>query len=274
MQKDKTIEMKEMEKLVGELNVYSHEYYVMDAPTVSDAVFDKKYDELVQLEKDTGVILPGSPTQRVGDGILLGFKKVVHKRPLLSLNKAQTDAQLEDFWKTLTREWQAYSGTKTTPQVVVMEKLDGLTLNETFEDGELAVAATRGTGDIGEDITEQAKTISNVPQRISYQSTLAIHGEALMTKKAFTEYNKNAKEPLKNLRNGAAGALRNLDLSETRKRKLSAMFYDITDTLEPFVDFLAEDRNKLNLERIQLNLKLLEVEKELLVFELLAATRD
>lgn len=230
MKKVETVEMKRMEDLVRELNRYSHEYYVLDEPSVSDAVFDQKFDELGVLEKETGVILDGSPTQRVGDSILPGFKKVTHKRPLLSLNKAQTDNELEDFWNTLTKEWKEYSGLDMNPQVIVMEKLDGLTLNETFEDGQLTIAATRGTGEIGEDITEQAKTIRNVPQRLSSNQTLAIHGEAVMTKKAFEEYNKTAKEPLKNLRNGAAGALRNLNLAETRKRKLSAMFYDITDS--------------------------------------------
>lgn len=245
MQRLDITEMKRMEDLVGELNKYSHEYYVLDKPTISDAIFDNKYDELVHLERESGVILPGSPTQRVGDVILPGFKKVEHRRPLLSLNKAQTNEELEAFWNTLTKEWKDYTSTETRPQVIVMEKLDGLTLNETFDNGYLLVAATRGTGQVGEDVTEQARTIRNVPQSISNNSTFAIHGEVLMTRKAFNEYNQNAKEPLKNLRNGAAGALRNLDLSETRKRKLSALFYDITESEIEF-ETLEDKLNYMN----------------------------
>lgn len=94
--------------------------------------------------------------------------------------------------------------------------------------GELAASATRGTGAIGEDVTEQSKTVRNLPQRLYKQERIAIHGEAMMTKKAFAEYNATADEPLKNLRNGAAGALRTLNLAETRKRKLSVLFYDVT----------------------------------------------
>lgn len=226
----------QMEKLVQELNNYAHEYYVMDNPLVSDAIYDQKYDALVRLEKETDTILPGSPTQRVGDGILPGFAKVTHTKPLLSLNKAQTIGELEAFFNTVVKEWEKYPEKLPNEGLsfVVMEKLDGLTLNETFEDGQLVLAATRGTGTVGENVTEQARTIANVPQTIAYTPTFAIHGEALMTKKAFDAYNKQAAEPLKNLRNGAAGALRNLDLAETRKRRLSAMFYDITDSRHDF----------------------------------------
>lgn len=228
----------QMNALVRELNRYSHEYYVLDNPTVSDAIYDQKYDLLAALEKETGIILKGSPTQRVGDRILPGFKKVQHKSPLWSLDKAQSLEELESFWKSVEKSWESFRETNPAakrPTFVVMEKLDGLTLNTTYDtSGELSLSATRGTGEIGEDVTEQSRTVVNLPQALDYSNRLAIHGEAIMTKKAFAEYNTTAKEPLKNLRNGAAGAIRNLNIAESRKRKLSAMFYDITDTVENF----------------------------------------
>ena len=241
--------MDEMNRLVRHLNRFALEYYVMDAPTISDAVYDQKYDALLALEQETGVILPGSPTQRVGDRILEGFKKVTHKKPLLSLNKAQSYGELDSFLSTVAKAWTAYKNQNPSaekPKFVVMEKLDGLTLNVTYDEkGELAVSATRGTGAIGEDVTEQSKTVRNLPQRLYKQERIAIHGEAMMTKKAFAEYNATAEEPLKNLRNGAAGALRTLNLAETRKRKLSVLFYDVTDGEQVFTS-LSDKLNYMN----------------------------
>ena len=122
--------MDEMNRLVRHLNRFALEYYVMDAPTISDAVYDQKYDALLALEQETGVILPGSPTQRVGDRILEGFKKVTHKKPLLSLNKAQSYGELDSFLSTVAKAWTAYKNQNPSaekPKFVVMEKLDGLT---------------------------------------------------------------------------------------------------------------------------------------------------
>lgn len=238
MSNEKEMQQKEMQQLVASLNQYAHAYYVLDEPLISDAIYDQQYDALAALEAETGVVLPGSPTQRVGDAVLPGFEKVTHKKALLSLNKAQTNDQLEAFIKTVTKEWHnSTSGTTTgypMPTFVVMEKLDGLTLNVTYEAGELALAATRGTGEIGENVTAQARTINNLPLSLTTDVRVAFHGEALMTQKAFDVYNKTALEPLKNLRNGAAGALRNLNVAETRRRNLSALFYDITETTETF----------------------------------------
>ncbi|MBU5592065.1 NAD-dependent DNA ligase LigA [Clostridium sp. MSJ-4] len=223
---------KKIKELVKELNKYAYEYYVLSNPSSSDKEYDEKYDELLELEKETGIVLPYSPTQRVGDIILPEFNKYVHKAPLWSLDKAQNIETLKEWHKRNLKVVEDYNKNAENPlpplTYVVTKKFDGLTLNCTYDkEGILIKAATRGTGTIGEDVTAQAKTIKSLPLRIPYDYTLEIHGEAIMTKKAFHEYNKNSPVPLKNLRNGAAGALRNLNLKETAKRNLTAFFYDV-----------------------------------------------
>ena len=219
-------------ELVEEINRYAVEYYKMDDPSISDKEYDEKYYELLNLEKETGIVLPYSPSQRVGDGILGQFHKYTHRGKLLSLDKAQTFKELEDWItraKKLINEYNS-ENVEQLPKLnfVLTKKFDGLSVNCTFdENGVMVTAATRGTGLIGEDITAQAKTIKTLPLKVDYNSLFEIHGEAVMTKKAFEKYNKNSEVPLKNLRNGAAGALRNLNIKETAKRNLSAFFYDI-----------------------------------------------
>ncbi|SCN22436.1 DNA ligase [Clostridium sp. N3C] len=224
--------LKRMEELAQELNKYSYEYYVLSNPTVSDKEYDLKYDELRKLEKETGVVLPYSPTLRVGDVVLPEFQKYTHKAPLWSLDKAQTVEELRDWHNRNLRFINEYNMSHEDklpkPKYIITKKFDGLTINCTYdEEGILVKAATRGTGEVGEDITAQAKTIKSLPLKIDYNHTIEIHGEAIMTKEAFEAYNKKAEVPLKNLRNGAAGALRNLNVKETARRNLSAFFYDV-----------------------------------------------
>ncbi|WP_027626741.1 NAD-dependent DNA ligase LigA [Clostridium lundense] len=219
-------------ELIESLNKCAYEYYVLDNPSISDREYDKLYDELVKLENETSYILPYSPTQRVGDKVLSEFQKYVHKGRLWSLDKAQSIQTLREWHNRNEKAISQYNETHTDklPNVsyIVTKKFDGLTINCTYdESGILTKAATRGTGIIGEDITEQAKTIKTIPLKINNNHLIEIHGEAIMTKKAFEEYNKVADVPLKNLRNGAAGALRNLNIKETAKRNLSAFFYDV-----------------------------------------------
>lgn len=219
-------------ELVEELSRYAYEYYSLDNPTVSDKEYDKKYDELRALEKESGRVLPYSPTLRVGDIVLDQFKKYKHKSPLWSLDKAQSMGEIIQWHNRNVKAVNDYNNNheEKLPQVeyIVTKKFDGLSINLTYdENGILAVAASRGTGEIGEDITNQVKTIKSTPLIIKNTHVLEIHGEAIMTKDAFEEYNKNADIPLKNLRNGAAGALRNLNVKETARRNLSAFFYDI-----------------------------------------------
>lgn len=223
---------KKIEELVEKLNNYAKEYYVLANPSISDREYDKLYDELSALEKDTGYILPYSPTQRVGDSILPEFSKYTHKARLWSLDKAQSINELKEWHERNLKFISSYNATSSQKlpdlKYVLTKKFDGLTINLTYdENGILIKAATRGTGTVGEDVTLQAKTINTIPLKIDYHNVMEIHGEAIMTKEAFERYNSEAPVPLKNLRNGAAGALRNLNVRETARRNLSAFFYDI-----------------------------------------------
>ncbi|MEG1254166.1 NAD-dependent DNA ligase LigA [Clostridium sp.] len=223
---------KRMVELVKELNRYSYEYYSLDNSTISDKEYDEKYDELKVLEAELGEILTYSPTLRVGDIVLNEFKKYKHKAPLWSLDKAQSMGEVTQWHNRNIKAVKDYNSTHEDKlpdlKYIVTKKFDGLSINLTYnEEGILTVAASRGTGEIGEDITSQVKTIKSVPLIIDNHDVLEMHGEAIMTKEAFEEYNKTADIPLKNLRNGAAGALRNLNVKETAKRNLSAFFYDV-----------------------------------------------
>ncbi|WP_372440095.1 NAD-dependent DNA ligase LigA [Clostridium tetanomorphum] len=233
--------------LIEELNKFAYEYYFLDNPSISDKEYDKKYDELVNLERETEYILPYSPTQRVGDKVLSEFKKYTHKGRLWSLDKAQNIQELKEWHQRNEKAVEQYNQTHEDklPKLnyVITKKFDGLTINCTYDNnGILTKSATRGTGIIGEDITEQAKTIKTLPLKINNYSLIEIHGEAIMTKKAFEVYNNTAEIPLKNLRNGAAGALRNLNIKETARRNLSAFFYDVGynegKPFESYIDML------------------------------------
>ncbi|MCX0404000.1 NAD-dependent DNA ligase LigA [Clostridium perfringens] len=221
-----------IEELVEELNKYAYEYYVLGNSSVTDKDYDKKYYELVDLEKETGYKLPYSPTQRVGDVILPEFKKYTHKARLWSLDKAQTLEEIREWHNRNVKFLEEYNRTSDEElpplKYILTKKFDGLTINLSYdENGVLVTGATRGTGAIGEDVTAQVKTIKSIPLKIDCHDFLEIHGEAIMTTEAFEKYNSEAGTPLKNLRNGAAGALRNLNVAETAKRNLSAFFYDV-----------------------------------------------
>lgn len=211
---------KRMKELIQQLNIWRHEYYTLDNPSVSDQEFDRYYDELVTLEKETGITLDNSPTQKIGGDVLKEFEKHTHKAPLWSLDKAQTYEELVEWDKNIKAKYP-------DTQYIVTKKFDGLTLNCTCENNSIINSATRGNGIIGENVSAQAKTIINLNTNINAPYNMEVHGEAMMTQKAFEEYNKNNPVPLKNLRNGAAGALRNLNTSETAKRKLISYFYDV-----------------------------------------------
>lgn len=222
---------KRIEELVEKLNRYSYEYYSLDKPSVTDKQYDTEYYELVELEKETGYLLPYSPTQRVGDVVLDGFEKYTHKARLWSLDKAQSLQEIIDWHNRnvkFVNEMRARGENLPDLKYVLTKKFDGLTINLTYnEDGILEIAATRGTGSIGENVTAQVKTIKSIPLKISNNDVFEVHGEAVMTQEAFDKYNETAQTSLKNLRNGAAGALRNLNVKETARRNLSAFFYDV-----------------------------------------------
>ncbi len=213
--------MQDMQALVALLNEYAYRYYVLDEPIVSDAEYDALFDTLARMEKETGVVLPDSPTVRVGGVVLPGFIKHTHLAPLYSLDKAQTKEALF-AWDARVRR---LLGTDT--DYTLEYKFDGLTINLTYEGGALVTAATRGDGVTGEGILEQAKTIRSIPLSIPFRGRMEVQGEAIMHLSDLAAYNRTAREPLKNARNACAGALRNLDTAETAKRKLDAYFYNV-----------------------------------------------
>ena len=203
-----------IEELVEKLNRYAYEYYSLDKPSVTDKEYDILYDELKALEEELGYVLPYSPTQRVGDVVLEGFSKYTHKARLWSLDKAQSFDEIIDWHNRnvkFVQEMNSRGETLPPLKYIVTKKFDGLTINLTYnEEWIIDVAATRGTGETGENVTAQVKTIKSIPLKIDSNSVFEIHGEAIMTQEAFDKYNKTSEVPLKNLRNGAAGAVRNL----------------------------------------------------------------
>ena len=213
--------MDRMRELVDLLNKYAYEYYVLDAPTVSDAEYDALYDELKALEAELFFVLPDSPTKRVGAAPLKEFKPYKHRERLYSLDKAQSPEELKAFFARVEKAVGCF------PDFTVEHKFDGLTLSLTYSDGRLIRGATRGDGVTGEDVTEQIKTIRTVPLTIDFKGTVEVQGEGIMRFSAFNEYNRTAAVPLKNPRNAAAGAIRNLDPSETARRKLDFFAYNI-----------------------------------------------
>lgn len=211
-----------MQELVKRLNETAHAYYVLGEPVISDMQWDAMYDELTNLEKETGTVLPDSPTHRVGGEPLKGFEQHRHITRLWSMDKVQTIDALQDW----IRRTEKLAGRGDLPYFVEY-KFDGLTLNLTYREGQLVQAATRGNGEVGEAILPQAKTVRAVPLTIPYQGLLEVQGECIMRLSVLEQYNKTAKEPLKNARNAAAGALRNLDPAVTAVRRLDAFFYQV-----------------------------------------------
>lgn len=218
--------MDRMKELVSLLNKYAKEYYELDNPTISDLEYDALYYELVDLENETGIVLPDSPTKRVGGAPLKEFVPYKHKLKLYSLDKAKGYGELERYFDRLNK-LLGY-----IPEMTVEYKYDGLTLSITYKDGELVSAATRGDGTTGETVTEQVKTIKNVPLTIPYKGEIEIQGEGIMRLSVLKKYNRTAKNPLNNARNGVAGAIRNLDPKVTARRNLTFIAYNVGYTAE------------------------------------------
>ncbi len=210
-----------MKELVEKLNRYAKLYYEEDAPTVSDAEYDALYDELRALEESEGYSLKNSPTHRVGGAPQKKFAESRHLLRLYSLDKCKSTEELAEWYGKLSKT------IGRVPELTAEYKFDGLTLNILYSEGKLQKAATRGDGVTGEEVTAQVRTIAGVPREIAYKGTIEIQGEGIMRLSALEEYNRTADEPLKNARNGAAGAIRNLDPSVTAGRKLSFMAYNI-----------------------------------------------
>lgn len=213
--------MEKLKSLVEQLNKYAYEYYVLDNPTVSDGEYDKLYDELVRLEKETGIVLENSPTKRVGGEPISEFKKHEHIKRLYSLDKAVTIDEIRAFSQRVEKL------TGKSPDYTVEFKYDGLTICLTYDNGVFVRATTRGNGIVGEDVTAQVLTIKTFPLTIDYKGTVEVQGEAVIKLSTLKKYNETASEPLKNARNAVAGAIRNLDPKETEKRKPEILFYNV-----------------------------------------------
>lgn len=211
---------KRMRELVDTLNKYAYEYYVLDNPSVPDREYDKLYDELQILEGETGVREQDSPTRRVGGEPISAFTKHEHIHRLYSLDKCVTEDELSAFDERVRR-------VVSDPTYTVEYKFDGLTMCLTYENGLFVRATTRGNGIVGEDVTAQALTIKSFPLKIDRKDVMEIQGEAIIRLSVLEKYNATADEPLKNARNAAAGAIRNLDPKVTEKRRPEIIFYNV-----------------------------------------------
>lgn len=212
--------MDRMRELIEILNRWAYEYYVLDAPSVSDREYDRLYDELVALERETGRREPDSPTRRVGGEPVKGFERHAHIARLYSLDKSVTYDELDAFFTRVGK-------VVPDPEYTVEYKFDGLTMCLTYDNGVFARATTRGNGVEGEDVTAQCLTIRSFPLAVSYRGTMEVQGEAVIPLSVLENYNKTAKEPLKNARNAVAGAIRNLDPKITAERKPEILFYHV-----------------------------------------------
>ena len=233
-------------ELVDKLNEYSKAYYVLDAPKISDKEYDELYDELLRLEEQSGIILPDSPTQRVGGDPLPCFEPHTHIHRLWSLDKVRTREDLIDWGRRVERIAESQQLPKV--KYALEYKFDGLTINLTYEGGRLMTGATRGNGIVGEDITPQIKTIRTVPLTIPFKGKMEVMGECYMKLSVLDEINKTTDEKLKNARNAAAGALRNLDPRITAKRRLDCYCYNVgyiegkkLETQDEMLGFLREN---------------------------------
>lgn len=212
--------------IVDTLNEYADQYYRHDNPTVTDGEYDALFDELLSLEKQTGLVLPDSPSRRVGGAPVQGFSPHTHLGQLWSLDKCRAKEEVAAWEQRIHKIYDQHEN--LPPLLYALEyKIDGLTINLTYDNGCLVQAATRGNGLVGEGILPQVHTIRSIPLTIPFTGRMEVQGEGFMPLSSFDAYNKTAAEPLKNARNAAAGALRNLDPAVTASRKLDAFFYNV-----------------------------------------------
>ena len=217
----------EIFKLVALLNKYSYDYYVEDNPQISDTEYDTLYKQLEKLEQEyPEFILDNSPTQRVGDRVLDEFEKVIHKVPMLSLSNTFSIEDLRDFDSRISK-----LSSDDSIEYICELKIDGLAISINYENGKLVSAATRGDGTVGENVTENIKTIFSIPKTLKTKKSFEVRGEVYLPKKSFELLNKEREENnevlFANPRNAAAGSLRQLDSKITAKRRLSAFIYSV-----------------------------------------------
>ena len=216
-----------IKELTEELLYHCHLYYDLDSPVLSDAEYDKKFDELFELENTTNFYLANSPTRKVQGEVLECFTKVEHTKPMLSAAKTKDINEIKKFIGS--------------NQFYCSYKLDGLTLCVRYSNGYFVQAITRGTGIIGEDVTEQAKMITNLPMYIPYDGDLELRGECVVSWDNFHKINDNLENKYSHPRNLAAGSLRNLNTNITKERNLSYLVFECVTNLDD-VDGLMDSK--------------------------------
>ncbi|EPN8442099.1 NAD-dependent DNA ligase LigA [Listeria monocytogenes] len=219
---------KRYEELINILDQYSYDYYVIDNPTVEDAEYDQKMQELLKIEEaHPEWVTPESPSKRVGGEVLEGFKKVAHDKPMLSLANAFNQEDLADFDRRIRD--------KVGDDIAYMceLKIDGLAVSLQYENGKYKQGATRGDGTIGEDITANLRTIRSIPMKLQKDYSIEVRGEAFMPKRSFQKLNEIREEEgqmlFANPRNAAAGSLRQLDTKIAASRNLDIFLYAVAD---------------------------------------------
>lgn len=227
-------------ELVAMLNQYRNEYYNLAAPSVTDEVYDRLFDELLELERSTSCVMANSPTQTVGYPAVSSLSKVTHEVPLLSLDKKKLLSELVDF-----------IGSQPT---LLSLKLDGLTIKLIYEDGKLVQASTRGDGEVGEDVTHNVRAITGVPQSIPYHERLMVTGECFIRKDDFEVLKAtlvdSAGKPYKHGRNLASGSIRLLDSATCAKRKLRFLPFGVLEGLD---DVVGSDSDSKFAKLLELN---------------------
>ena len=216
--------MDRINELVDLLNEANYNYHVKDNPTITDQEYDKYLRELINLEEEYGYVREDSPTKRVGGEVLDGFAKHTHKIPMMSLSNVFNEEEIRDFDNKIKKEG-------INPEYVCELKIDGLSVSLNYEDGILVSAATRGDGVVGEDITNNVKTIKTVPLKLKKPISIEVRGEIYMPKKVLHELNlRREAEGLpvfQNCRNAAAGSVRQLDSKVAASRGLDTFIYHI-----------------------------------------------
>lgn len=221
---------KRIEELVKIINEADYNYHTLDNPTITDQEYDKYIRELFDLESEyPEYILENSPTHRVGGKVLDEFSKVTHKIPMMSLSNVFNESEIRAFDERIRKE--GYN-----PEYVCELKIDGLSVSLTYEHGSLVSASTRGDGVVGEDITNNVRTIKTVPLKINKNIDIEVRGEIYMSKKVLETINRNRKENnlplLQNARNAAAGSIRQLDSKVAASRKLDTFIYHLPNPLD------------------------------------------
>lgn len=211
-----------------QLNEFAHQYYVLDQPSVEDYVYDRLYQELVDLEAaHPELVTAESPTQRVGGQVLSGFEKVVHEIPLYSLNDVFSREELAAFDERVKKDMGE------NVSYVCELKIDGLSISLKYVDGVFVQGATRGDGTVGENITENLRTVRSIPMHLQEAVSIEVRGECYMPKASFVSLNQAREEAgqqvFANPRNAAAGSLRQLDTRITASRNLSTFLYTVAD---------------------------------------------